>query len=63
MNMWLFRCPIATNVAIKGILLETATLMAHPQYIILPPGGFAHNLDKVNQQAFDQELLKHMIKD
>ncbi len=45
------------------LVLETAALMVHPQYVILPLGGFAHNLDKVNQQAFDQELLKHMIKD
>jgi len=26
MGMWLFRCPVATNVAIKVILLDTAVL-------------------------------------
>jgi len=26
MEMWLFRCPVATNVASKVILLDTAAL-------------------------------------
>jgi hypothetical protein len=57
MNMWLFRCPLlATNVANKGILLDTAALKEWSDVIYKEP-----LLMKIEQTLVWKDILFNEI--